>query len=522
VLAFVAGIEKNGGMQGRSDPGRELLDAAALCRHLVADDSVYAFLADHRVRLFPDELFEDLFASGRGRPSVPGDVIATVMVLQALEGLSDRDAARALRTDIGWKVAAGLALDDEGINYSVLTYWRTRLRRSGRPERIFDAVREVVEATGVLKGKTRRALDSTLLDDAVATQDTVTQLVSAIRRVRRLVPEAAAVKVSAHDYDASGKPVCAWDDPDARAALVTGLVNDALTIVDAADGIELSADQVDAVGLLALVAGQDVEPGDGEGTWRIAQRVASDRVISTVDPESRHMHKSRSVYRDGYKAHVAVEPETGIITATALTPANAGDGPTGIELLAGEEPGLQVLADSAYGSGEVRTALAQAGHDAAIKAIPLRNNPKLGADQFNRDDFVIDHQARTASCPGGHTVPVSPTGSATFGVRCRGCPLRSRCTSATDGRSLNIGAHDAELVAARQAWANRDFADDYRHWRPMVERSIAWLVAKGHRRVRYRGLDRNQHGLEIRVAALNLRRLVNLGLDHHNNTWHLA
>jgi len=305
---------------GKSDPNAELLDAAALCRHLVAEDSMHAFLADHRRELFPDELFADLFPSGRGRPSVPADVVATVTVLQALEGLSDRDAAAALRTDIAWKVAAGLALDDGGIHYSVLTYWRTRLRNSVAPERIFDAVRAVIDATGVLKGRRRRALDSTLLDDAVATQDTVTQLVSAIRRVRRLVPQAAAVGVAAHDYDASGKPVCAWDDPDAKTALVTGLVNDAGEIIAALDGVALDDDQADAVGLLALVAGQDVEPGESEGTWRIAERVAPDRVISTVDPESRHMHKSVSSYRDGYKAHVAVEPETGLITATALTP----------------------------------------------------------------------------------------------------------------------------------------------------------------------------------------------------------
>ena len=188
-------------MQGRSDSNAELLDAAALCRHLVADGSVYAFLADHRRVLFPDELFADLFPSGRGRPSVPADVIATVMVLQALEGLSDRDAADALRTNIAWKVAAGLALDDEGINYSVLTYWRSRLRASDRPERIFEVVRSVIDQTGVLKGKTRRALDSTLLDDAVATQDTVTQIVAAIRRVRRLVPAAAELELTAHDYD---------------------------------------------------------------------------------------------------------------------------------------------------------------------------------------------------------------------------------------------------------------------------------------------------------------------------------
>lgn len=252
-------------MLGKSDPNAELLDAAALYRHLVAGDSMHAFLADHRRELFPDVLFADLFPSGRGRPSVPADVVATVMVLQALEGLSDRDAAAALRTNIAWKVAAGLALDDGGIHYSVLTYWRTRLRNSESPERIFDAVRTVIDATGVLKGRRRRALDSTLLDDAVATQDTVTQLVSAIRRVRRLVLEAAAVAVTAHDYDASGKPVCAWDDPDAKTALVTGLVNDARAVIAALDGVALNAEQADAVGLLALVAGQDVEPGDGEG-----------------------------------------------------------------------------------------------------------------------------------------------------------------------------------------------------------------------------------------------------------------
>jgi IS5 family transposase len=516
VLAFVVRIEKNGGMQGRSDPDRELLDAAALCRHLVADDSVHAFLADHRRQLFPDELFEDLFLSGRGRPSVPADVIATVMVLQALEGLSDRDAAGALRTNIAWKVAAGLALDDEGIHYSVLTYWRSRLRGSERPERIFEAVRGVVERTGVLKGKRRRALDSTLLDDAVATQDTVTQLVSAIRRVRRLIADAATVGVTAHDYDASGKPVCAWDDPDAKAALISGLVNDARAVIAAVDGIELSGEQADAVGLLALVAGQDVEPGDQDGTWRIVQRVVPDRVISTVDPEARHMHKSVSEYRDGFKAHLAVEPETGIITACALTPANAADGPTGITLLDGERRGLQVLADSAYGSSEVRVELRRRRHRTAIKPMPLRQAVPGG---FDRDDFIIDHRKRTATCPAGHCVPIAPRGAATFKTRCTGCALRERCTTSKSGRVLQIGEHDATLVDARRAWRDGDFADDYRRWRPMVERAIAWLVTNGHRRVRYRGTDRNQLGLSHRVAALNLRRLVNLGLDHNGRRW---
>ena len=507
-------------MQGLNDPNRELLDAGALCRQLVEEGSVYAFLADHRLDVFPDGMFEDLFPSARGRPSTPAGVMASVMILKELEGLSDRQAADALRCDIRWKVACGLALDDSGVHYTVFTYWRQRLAKSESPDRIADAVRTVVDATGVLSGKKRRALDSTLLDDAVATQDTVTQLVSQIRRVRRLVPEAKMVDVAAHDYDASGKPVCAWDDPEAKEALVSGLVNDAIAVLDTVSDVDLDDAAADAVGLLALVAGQDVEPGDDEGTWRIFDGTAKSRVISTVDPEARHMHKSRSSYRDGYKAHIAVEPETGIVTASTLTPADVADGPVGVGLLADEDPGLQVLADSAYGSGVTRAALREAKHNQAIKPLPLPK-PKIDGG-FTRDDFTIDHNARTVTCPQGHTITIARKGTASFTERCRDCPLRARCTTSKHGRSLKISKHDDELVAARQAWNNKTFLDDYHQYRPMVERSIAWIVTNGHRRVRYRGVEANRTQLALRVAAINLRRLVNLGLNHDGQAWTVA
>lgn len=512
------------GVQGSSDPNREFLDAYALVGHLVPAGSVYAFLAEDRRRLFPDELFADLFGSGRGRPSVPADVVATVMVLQSLEGLSDRDAIEALRTDLRWKVAAGLPLDHEGFHPTVLTYWRNRLNASERPKRIFEAVRDVIEATGVLKGRSRRALDSTLLDDAVATQDTITQLVSLIRRVRRQVPAAAKVVLVGDDYDqVSGKPACAWDDPDARQALVTRLVNDALITLAVLDGVELDKAQADLVGLLALVAGQDVEPGDTDGSWRIARRVSEHRVISTVDPETRHMHKNRSTYRDGYKAHLVAEPTSGLITDCDLTPANAPDGATGIDLLASEVDPVDVYADSAYGTGDMLAALDESGHRPVINPWPLRRNPNLGDDQFGRDDFTIDYTARTVTCPNGITVTIGDGGTAQFKQRCCGCPLRSRCTGAKAGRAFTVGEHDDLLAANRHRWATEaDLVVDYRTHRPLIERTIAWMTRHGHRRVRYRGVERNQLGLTTRAAAINLRRLVNLGLTWNDDGWRLA
>jgi IS5 family transposase len=506
-------------MQGRGDSEAVLTDATALCGELVKPGSVHAWLAAHRRELFADEAFADLFPSGRGRPSEPADVVATVMVLQALEGLSDREAAEALRLRIDWKVACGLSLTDEGIHPTTLTYWRRRLRESAQPRRIYDAVAAVIEATGVIKAKHRRALDSTIVDDAVATQDTVTQLVSLIRRVRQAIPAAAAVDVTVHDYSRPGKPACAWDDPTARDALVSALVGDARAVLAVVDLDGLDEQQTQLVGLLALVAGQDVEPGEEPGEWRIVRGTAKDRVISTIDPDTRHAHKTVTRQQDGYKAHIAVEPDTGLITACALTPGNTHDGVPVAELLESEDEPVEVLADSAYGSAATRTALAAAGHTTVIKPIPLQTAVPGG---FSIDDFAIDTAAGTVTCPAGKTVQISAKGRATFGPRCEGCPLRQRCTTAKRGRKLaNLASYDV-LAAARRTADNPDWQTVYRQHRPMVERSVAWLVANGHRRVRFRGNDRNRMWLDHRVAAINLRQLIRRGLTSANGTWAIA
>jgi IS5 family transposase len=528
VGLLIAIVRDDFGVQGRSDDQRELLDAESVAGHLLKAGSVFAFLAGHRQVLFPDEMFADLFPTGRGRPSVPADVMASVITLQALHGLSDAETVDAVTFDLRWKAACGLPVTAGAFHPTTLTYWRRRLAASKQPNRIFETVKAVVAATGALAGKTRRALDSTVLDDAVATQDTVTQLIGAIRRVRREVAGAGQViaeQCSAHDYDDPGKPAIAWDDRDARDRLVDALVSDAHRLLGHLPDSEHGPKAAEALALLALIAGQDVEPVEGsdgtDGRWRIAEQVAPDRVISTVDPDSRHVHKTVSRRQDGFKAHVAIEPDTGIITDCALTKASGADNheaAVGLGFLAGEDEPVTVLADSAYGSGELRAELVTQGHADRVKPAPTRATVPGG---FTIDDFTVDHDNRTATCPNGLTRPISRRGYVTFGAACTGCPLRARCTASITGRTLTIGPHDALQRAARRDARNPDWHNEYRRYRPMVERGIAWLT-RGNRRVRYRGVAKNDHWLHHRAAALNLRRLINLGLTFNGQAWALS
>jgi len=533
-------------VQGVERADRKLLDAAALVGHLVPEGSMFWFLAAHRGQVFPDQEFADLFPSGRGRPSLPAPVAAAILTLQTLYDLSDAETAEAARCDLRWKVATGMALDDEGFHPSTLTYWRQRLARSQRPHRINEAVKRVVQETGIVAGRRRRAVDSTILADAVATQDTITQLVAAIRRVGREVPGAAAQIAqvcSGHDYRKPGKPQIDWDDPEAKDAVVSALVNDAQALLAALDGAELEEQAQAAVALLALVAGQDVEPAAGsdgtDGRWRIARKVAEDRVISTVDPDARHTRKSSESRRDGYRAHVAAEPETGIITDEELTKAAGAensDPAVAERFLAAEsaqatpdpQPAdhdarvLEWYGDSAYGTGDLRDAIAKAGQLAVIKPKPLQVAVQGG---FTVDDFTVDHAAGTVTCPNAITRPVSQTGVATFGALCRTCPLRGRCTTSKTGRKLVLGDHDTLLRQARHDWAaDSRLRKAYRQHRPNVERVISQLASRGGRRLRlrYLGVANNNAWLKRRTAALNLRNLIGRGLTRRDRTWVLA
>jgi hypothetical protein len=529
-------------MQGKSRQDRELWDAGELAGHLVPAGSVFAFLAERRGELFPDSFIADLFGSGTGRPSLPADLVGSVLVLQALYDLSDGQAADALRSGIRWKVACGRSLTQMSFDPSTLVYWRKRIAKSSRPDRVFDAVAEVISQTGILRGRRKRAVDSTVFDDAVATQDTVTQLTAAVRKVARVVPGAAEVVAGACKlgYSRPVRPAIDWDDPAAKDQLVSDLVNDALAVLSglAGEGAPPRDDAAaDALGLLALVAGQDVEPAeDSDGTdgrWRIARKVAADRVISTAGTEARHTRKSKSARRDGFRGHVAAEPQTGLITDCEMTMA-AGPGSTDAENAvtmtardrfrpAGaqdEHAGLEVYGDSAYGSGQARADYQAAGHDTVIKPMPLRPAVPGG---FTLDDFTLDEEQGTVTCPAGHVRAMTSKRSVTFGAVCAGCLLRGKCTTAKDGRSLDIHPHESLLRAARARARTPEFRQAYRT-RAAIERVISWTATcSGHRiRLRYIGTARNNAWLHTRCAAINLRTLVNAGLTRHDRAWALA
>jgi Transposase DDE domain/Transposase domain (DUF772) len=599
-------------MQGKARAERDLWDAGDITGSLVPAGSVFAFLAEHRRELFPDSFTADLFPSGTGRPSLPADLIGSVLVLKELYALSDAQAADALCFDIRWKVACGRSLLQTSFDPSALVYWRRRIAASERPDRVFDAVAEVIAATGILRGRRKRCVDSTVFDDAVATQDTVTQLVAAIRRVARVVPGAAQViaSVCGLDYSGPGKPPIDWDDPQAKQQLVSDLVNDALAVLAALTGPDApqrDAAAADALGLLALVAGQDVEPAeDCDGTggrWRIARKVAPDRVVSTVDRQARHTRKSKSKRRDGFRGHVAAEPESGLITDCEMTmaagPGSAdaengvkmagrdrfhpappaagagaaekpqdagaqeqpaartpdrgwpGDGGTagpgagpaaaeqesaaagglddaepqagtgaGAQARPGPDAGLEVYGDSAYGSGEARAAYRDGGHDTFIKPGPLRPAVPGG---FTIDDFTVDEEQGTVTCPNGVTRQMSPARTVTFGAACAGCPLRQQCTTAKDGRSMTIHPHEGLLRAARARARTPEFKQAY-PTRSNIERTIAWTATQNGRRVklRYIGTSKNDAWLHLRCAGLNLRTLVKAGLTRSGGAWALA
>ena len=548
-----------------------LKTTASFCDGRVAEDSIYGFLHRECHRLFADEMFADLFCDGRGRRSVPPSIVAVVMVLQRIEGCSDREAVDRFAYDARWKYAAGgLAFDHPGFVHTVLVDMRARLAASKRPDRIFEVVLEAARQAGMV-GR-RRVLDSTALYDAVATMDTVTLVRSAIRGVLRaadpgLEAELRAVLARDDDYRQPGKPVCDYDDPDAREQLLDALAKDAHALLLALDGRELAVAVAQAAGVLAAVVGQDLDEGE-DGVFRIARRVAADRIISTVDPQARHGRKTQARGFDGYKGHVSVDPDCELIVATAVTAGNVGDAAAAEELLAADlaaaalepdttieperdpaaeaEPAVEpdavaaaepepeqadadvagplaVYGDSAYGAGALLAVLEQADAQIMCKVQP----PTAAGGRFTKDDFQIDLTIGRVTCPAGQTAPLRGSGEnrmAYFGTACATCPLAAQCTTAKSGRTIAVGPHEQQLAAARTRQADPAWQADYKATRPKVERKQAHMMRHRHggRRARVRGQIKIAADFSLLGAAVNLARLAVLGLTHNGSAWTAA
>jgi hypothetical protein len=498
----------------------------------VADDSIWAVLHRECHVLFPDEMFADLFTS-TGRRSVPPRIVATVMVLQRWFGLSDREAVQAFEFDARWKYACGgLDFDYPGFVHTVLVDMRARLDRSERPKRVFEVTLNAARQAGVVSAK--RVLDSTPLYDAVATQDTVTMIRSAIRQLLAaadsvLEGELRGVLGRDDDYGSGGKPSCDWDDPVAREQLVAELAADGYACLEVLEGRELTEPVAQGAALLATVLGQDLEAGD-DGRFRIARRVAKDRVISTVDPDARHGHKTAARGFDGYKGHVAVDPDSEIITDTIVTPGNAGDASVATELiddLLGDEDradDAKVYGDSAYGTGEFQQRLDDEDIDSGCRTQP----PSAPAGRFSKDRFDVNLDDDTVTCPNNVTVSIRRgdrgDGIAYFAEHCTGCRLRAECTDAAGGRTIHVSEFEAALARSRQRQAEPDWQADYRATRPKVERKLAHLMHRRHggRRARVRGRPKVDADFNLLAAAANIARLAALGLRSTATGWNVT
>jgi DDE family transposase/transposase-like protein DUF772 len=558
---------------GRAPEQADLLrSTVSFCDSRLSPTSIYGLLFRECHNLFPDDAFADLYED-IGRRSVPPRIVAVVMVLQRLEGLSDREAVDRFTFDARWKYAAGgLDFEHDGFVHTVLVDMRARLLGSERPNRIFEIVLDVAKEAGIV-GR-RRVLDSTPLYDAVATQDTVTMIRSAIRGLLRVAGEPLATELRGvlqrdDDYATAGKPVCDWEDKAAREALVDALARDAYAVIALLDGRTLRAKVAEAAALVATVVGQDIEKTD-DGRFRIAKRVAKDRVISTVDPEARHGHKTAARGYDGYKGHTAIDPDAEIITAAEVTAGNVADGSVAKKLIVDVVPEprehaapaatsmtedadavgaaasppannaemgapsttdapptapstgdaapaaeqVEVYGDASYGTAEILLHLEAAGAVANVKVqAPVAQN-----GHFSKDAFAIDLDNDTVTCPAGRLVQIrrreDGSGLASFGVDCKTCPKVKSCTDSKEGRNIHINKDESVLRRGRDRQKSATWRRNYKATRPKVERKLAHLMRRRHggRRARMRGRERVAQDFLMLCAAVNLQRLANLGL----------
>src|SRR6266700_1131978 len=458
-------------MLGQRSAQWGMFEADTLYGDFVGRKNFYGFLASQRNELFRDEDFAALYCRDNGRPSVPPSLLATALVLQTYDRVSDDEATRRAAFDLQWKVALGVELDVRPFAKSTLQEFRAQLILHEQTGAIFQQSLEVAKRRGVWKKghpqherqQMKLALDTTHILGRGAVKDTYNLLADGIVQVLRglaklgpfeLMDVAEEVGCARYVQGPSlkGQADVDWTNPQARQRFLAEIVADADQLLDLVRGtraglVENSAEDkelVAAAEVLARILAQDLERDD-HGP-RLKQGVAPDRLISVHDPEMRHGRKSSSHRFNGHKAQVAVDTDSQLITAVEVLPGNAPDADKALEVVEASETAteceaVEVMGDCAYGAGATRAEFAASGRTLVAKVPELHNQ-----EFFAKTAFELDLEAGTCTCPAKQeTRDLRPAkgGGGTFVFAtetCAACPLRAQGTRGQGGRTVQLHA----------------------------------------------------------------------------------
>ena len=523
-------------MLGKRSPQRGLFEGDSRYARFVGPKSFYGFLASERGKLFRDKDFADLYCSANGRASVPPSLLATALVLQTHDRVSDAEAKDRADYDLRWKVALGIELEERPFAKSTLQLFRAQLILHEKARAVFCGSLELAKASGFLRRrkKLHAALDTMAILGRGAVRDTYNLLSDGIAKlVRALAGHAqtdSAGWAAEHGFEryltsnVKGQADVDWDDASSRQRFLAEIVADAKRLLslageacsrsgkdsDAAQEIEQAAT------LLTQLLHQDIEYKNDEP--QIKEGVAKDRIPSVHDPEMRHGRKSSTGRFNGHKGAVAVDTESQLITAVDVIPGNAHDSEKTLDLVEQSEAntGMEVadtVGDCAYGTGETRCEFAEAGRKLTAR---VPRPPQTG--KFPKTAFKISRTEDRVTCPGGCTTKKfnwAKTGSKRIGKRyrvkrfvfpkqrCATCPLRAECVSGAGPRTITLHPQEAMMQRARRHQQTEEFRDANRR-RQTVEHRIARLRQLGVRQARYVGRAKTLFQLLMAATVANL------------------
>lgn len=524
-------------MLGKRSDQRGFLEADHLYMEHVGRESFYGFLASMRGQLFRDEEFAELYCPDNGRDSVAPSLLATTLLLQTYDKVSDAEAKRRVDFDIQWKVALGIEVEDRPFAKSTLQLFRAHLILHEKVREIFQRSLQYAKESGYLKGgRMKVALDTTNILGRGAVKDTynlladgIVQLVRALSKVNGKKAKDWANGQGFNSYFGSsvkGEAVIDWDNHKERQAFLQRIVDDADRLLELArraqGGFAVDSAErkqiVEAAELLGQLLLQDVERKEEGATLK--QGVSQDRIPSVYDPEMRHGRKSSSKRFDGHKAPVAVDTDSQLITAVSVLPGNVSDNVGALELIEQSEQNTgqeveEAIGDAAYGDGATRQDFADAGRTLIAK-VPGRPNKS----HFPKQDFKIDLEAGSCTCPAGNVTQIVRTlgtrrdrSGRTYLTRgfqfdaavCGVCPLRSQCVAARDGRGRTVSLHPQEaLLQEARALQHSQAFNEYRKRRQVAEHRLARLVQLGMRQARYFGRSKTLFQLLMAATVANL------------------